>query len=163
MKKITLLIPALICISCLASAQLKAKPSCGTLSVDILNGTVDNVKPDFPIEELKEKFPCFTSEEQEATGKCGSALFFKDRDIKFYIKRQYVEIGPAFKGRLSIPLMGAARGSLFKYFGNVKIKDSKWDAYEMAYGTLVLHYNNANKVNLIQFSTKGTDALNLCE
>ncbi|HVM87076.1 MAG TPA: hypothetical protein VMT76_02735 [Puia sp.] len=162
MKKTISTTVVFICFLSFANAQLKTKPACGVFSVDILNGTVDNIKPDISIDEMRQKFPCFTSQEQD-NGKCGSALFFKDRDIKFFLKRQYVEIGPAFKGRLSIPLLGAARGSLFKYFGNVKIKDEKWDAYEMAYGTLVLHYNNANKVNLIQFSTKGTESLELCE
>jgi hypothetical protein len=146
-----------------ANAQLKAKPSCGAFSVDILNGTVDNIKPNFNIEQIKEKFPCFTSEDLESTGKCGSALFYSDKDIKFYIKRQYIEIGSAFKGKLSIPLLGASRNNLFQWLGNPKIKDAKWDAFQMAYGTLVLNYNASNKVILIQFSTRGTDELTLCE
>jgi len=145
-----------------ANAQLKAKPSCGAFSVDVLNGTVDNIKPDFNVEQIKGKLPCFTSEEQ-TTYKCGSALFYKDRDIYFYVQRQYIEIGPDFKGKLSIPLLGASRGSLFKYLGNPAIKDPNWDAFQMSYGTLVLHYNSAGKVILIQFSTKGTETLNLCE
>ena len=163
MQKVILLSLAFIAFTSFATAQLKAKPSCGEFSVDILNGTVDNAKPDFVLEQIKAKFPCFTSEDQEATGKCGSALFYTDKDIKFYVKRQYIEIGPAFKGKLSIPVMGAARGSLFKYFGNPKVKDTGWDAFQTQYGTLVLHYNSAGKVNLIQFSTKTTDELNLCE
>jgi hypothetical protein len=163
MKRTILSFLYFIALLPLANAQLKAKPSCGAFSVDILNGTIDNVKPDFNMDQVKEKFPCFTGEDQETSGKCGSALFYKDKDMKFYVKRQYIEIGPGFKGKLSIPLMGASRGSLFKYFGNVKIKDAGWDAFQMSYGTLVLHYNSANKVNLIQFSTKGTDELNLCE
>lgn len=124
MQKVILLSLAFIAFTSFATAQLKAKPSCGEFSVDILNGTVDNAKPDFVLEQIKAKFPCFTSEDQEATGKCGSALFYTDKDIKFYVKRQYIEIGPAFKGKLSIPVMGAARGSLFKYFGNPKVKDT---------------------------------------
>jgi hypothetical protein len=59
--------------------------------------------------------------------------------------------------------MGVARNSLFKTLGNPKIKDDNWDAYQMAYGTLVLHYNKAGKVNLVQFSTRGTESLSLCE
>ena len=162
MKKLILLLLAFVAITTFATAQLKAKPSCGAFSVDILNGTVDNIKPDAVVELIKEKFPCFSTEEQES-GKCGSALFYKDQDIKFFVKRQYIEIGPAFKGKFSIPLMGASRGSLFKYFGNVKVKDANWDAYQTQYGTLVLHYNAANKVNLVQFSTKTTEELSLCE
>ncbi len=145
-----------------ANAQLKAKPVCGPFSVDVLNGTVDNMKPNADIEEIKAKLPCFISE-QQTSYKCGSGLFYKDRDIYFYVQRQYVEIGPAFKGKLSIPLLGASRGSLFKWLGNPSIKDANWDAFQMSYGTLVLHYNSAGKVKLIQFSTKGTDTLSLCE
>jgi hypothetical protein len=50
--------------------------------------------------------------------------------------------------------------------GNPKIKDDLWDAYETQYGCLVLHYDvagAAGKVKYFQFSTLGTDALNLCE
>jgi hypothetical protein len=162
MKKTILSFLFSLAILQFATAQLKAKPNCGSFSVDVLNGMVDNVKPDFNIEQIKDKMPCFTSEEQTSS-KCGSVLLFKDRDIYFYVQRQYVEIGPNFKGKLSIPLMGAARGSLFKSLGNPKIKDPNWDAFQMQYGTLVLHYNSAGKVNLIQFSTKGTEELSLCE
>ena len=59
--------------------------------------------------------------------------------------------------------MGANRNSFFKTLGNPKIKDESWDAFQMQYGTLVLHYNKANKVRLIQISTLATEALNLCE
>ena len=58
--------------------------------------------------------------------------------------------------------MGANRKNLFNWLGNPKIRDENWDAFEMAYGTLVLHYNAKGNVRLIQFSSKGTDALSLC-
>jgi hypothetical protein len=143
-------------------AQLRSKPSCGPFEVDILNGTVDKIKPDFPIEQIREKYPCFTGIDS-AKAKCGSALFYSDKGIKFYVSRQYVEIGPDFKGKLSIPLLGAQKGSLFKYLGNPKIKDIDWEAYEMSYGTLVVHYNSQSRVNLVQFSTKTSEVLDLCE
>lgn len=158
----------LIFITCIfssfVSGQLKVKAKCGTFSVDILNGNVNNIKPDFPIPEIKERLPCFTSAEDEgSTSKCGGGVFYKDQDIYFYTQRDYIEIGEKFKGHLSIPLLGASRNSLFKWLGNPKMKDDSWDAFEMSYGTLVLHYNAAGKVKLIQFSTRGTDALSLCE
>ena len=152
------------CFSSVAMAQLTVKPKCGTFVVDIINGKVNNIKPDFPIPEIKEKLPCFTSAEDEVAGsKCGGGVFFKDRDIYFYTERDYIEIGEKFKGQLSIPLMGAPRSTLFKWLGNPKLKDDTWDAFVMNYGTLVLHYNAAGKVKLIQFSTKGTEDLKLCE
>ncbi|MBS1596958.1 MAG: hypothetical protein JST75_01945 [Bacteroidetes bacterium] len=152
------------CISSISMGQLKAKPKCGTFVVDILNGKVNNIKPDVNIPEIKDALPCFTSvEEETATSKCGGGVFYKDRDISFFTSRDYIEIGEKLKGQLSIPLIGASRSSLFKWLGNPKIKDDTWDAFVMAYGTLVLHYNAAGKVKLIQFSTRNTDDLKLCE
>jgi len=147
--------------------QLKAKVKCPDFYVDVLNGTVNELKPSNTQNEIKDKFPCFTSAEDESpTAKCGGGIFYKDKDIFFYTKRKYVEVGPKFVGKISIPLLGTRRGSLFTKLGNPKIKDDLWDAYEMQYGTLVLHYDvagAAGKVKFFQFSTLGTDGLNLCE
>ena len=90
-------------------------------------------------------------------------LFYKKNDLVFYTARDYVEIGPAFRGKLSLPLLGAKRSSLFKLLGNPKLKDAKWEAYQTQYGCLVLYFNAANAVNKIQFSSLGTEALNLCQ
>ncbi|HEV2481424.1 MAG TPA: hypothetical protein VGS79_17250 [Puia sp.] len=147
--------------------QLKAKVKCPDLYVDVLNGTVNDIKPNYTQKEIKEKFPCFTSAEDESeAAKCGGGIFFKDKDLFFYTKRKYVEVGPRFIGKTSIPLLGTKRGSLFTKLGNAKIKDDLWDAYEMQYGTLVLHYDVAGaggRVKFFQFSTLGTDELNLCQ
>jgi hypothetical protein len=144
-----------------ASGQLTAKPVCGVFTVDILNGTVNNMKPNVNEQEIREQLPCYTSD-QKADSTCGRTLFYKDRDVTIYLQRKYVEIGPAFKGKLSIPLIGASRDGLFKWIGNPKIKDTDWDAYQMQYGTLVLHYEKG-KVKLIQFSTQATEQLSLCQ
>ena len=147
--------------------QLKAKVKCPEFYVDVLNGTVNGIKPNNTPNEIKEKFPCFTSSEDESnTAKCGGGIYFKDKDISFYTRRDYVEIGPKFAGKTSIPLLGTKRNSLFTKLGNPKIKDDLWDAYETQYGTLVLHYDvagAAGKVKFFQFSTLSTDELNLCE
>ncbi|WP_431212327.1 hypothetical protein ACQ86N_42495 [Puia sp. P3] len=155
-----------LCMSILSTgmAQLKAKVKCPDFYVDVLNGTVNDIKPSYTPNEIKEKFPCFTGEEEEGgTAKCGGGIYFKDKDIFFYTKRDYVEVGSKFLGKTSIPLLGTKRGSLFRTLGNPKIKDDTRDAFEMQYGTLVLHYDAAGKVKFFQFSTFGTDQLNLCE
>jgi len=154
----------IICVSAFfsASAQLKTTPVCSPFVVDILKGRVNDVEPDFPASRVKEKLPCFTAEEAVTTP-CGGAVYYKDKDIYFYTGRAYIEIRENFKGQLSLPLLGAARTSLFKWLGNPKIKDVVWDAFQTQYGTLVLHYNKSGKVNLIQFSKKSTDNLTLCE
>ena len=163
MKKILLILVSLFAIVT-TQAQLKAKAKCGTFEVDILDGKVNGMKPNITADEIKSKLPCFTSSEDEtSTAKCGGGVFYKDKDIYFYTQRDYVEIGEKFQGTFNVHVLGAKRNSLFKYFGNPKIKDDTWDAFEMSYGTLVLHYNTAGKVKTIQFSTKSTDTLDLCE
>jgi hypothetical protein len=163
MKNLFLALTALICFTTI-HAQLKVKATCAGLYVDILDGKVNGIKPDITIPELKEKLPCFTAfEDEQGDSKCGGGVYYKDKDIYFYTKRDYIEIGEKFQGKLSIPILGASRGSLFKWLGNPKLKDTNWDAFEMSYGTLVLHYNPAGKVKLIQFSNHGVETLSLCE
>lgn len=164
MKTNLFLFSVVLLVSVTVNAQLKATVRCEPFTVDILNGKVNEIKPNFGMEEIKKTFPCFTGTEAEAaSSKCGGGIWFKDKDLYFYTGRDYVQIGEKFKGKLSLPIMGASRNSFFKTLGNPKIKDQSWDAYQMQYGTLVLHYNKAGKVNLIQFSTLSTEALSLCE
>ena len=167
LTKQTLLLTLFMSFLSVSMAQLKAKVKCPDFYVDILNGTVNDIKPSYTPNEIKEKFPCFTSSEEESeSAKCGGGIYFKVKDIFFYTRRDYIEVGPKFLGKTSFPLLGTKRNSLFKTLGNPKVKDDLWDAYEMQYGTLVLHYDiagAAGKVKFFQFSTLGTDLLNLCE
>jgi hypothetical protein len=163
MKKIFFLFTGII-ITGAVFAQLKTTIVCPVFSVNILDGRVNELDPASTIGEIKSKLPCFSGAEEETiSSKCGGGVFFKDRDIDFYTGRDYVEIREKFKGKLSIQLLGANRSSLFKWLGHPKIKDVNWDAFQMSYGTLILYYNKAGKINKLQFSTKSTDALRLCE
>ncbi|WP_207511763.1 hypothetical protein [Longitalea luteola] len=161
MKKICLSV-AFLCLVSVSMAQLKGSVSCPPFEVDILDGKVNGFKANTIAGQIKSKWPCFTSTTTDSA-KCGEGVFYKDKGISFYTGRDYVEITEGFKGKLSVPLLGAARGSLFKTLGNPKLKDASWDAYQTSYGALVLHFNKANKVRLIQFSTNGTETLRLCE
>ena len=145
-----------------ANAQLKVKPMCTDFVVDILDGKINGVHPNFNTALIKTRLPCFSSEEP-STSKCGGAIYYKDRDVVFFPAREYVEIGPKFKGKLTLPLMGGKRGSFFKMLGNPKLKDKDWDAFDTQYGCLILYYNSASKVRMIRFSTKTTEYINLCE
>jgi hypothetical protein len=148
MKRIVLLFACMIFLITM-KAQLKTTVVCPTFTVNILDGKVNDMRPSYTVDQIKGKLPCYTSFEQEsATAKCGGGVFYKDRDIYFYTARNYIEIGPKFKGKLSIPLMGASRTGLFKWLGNPLIKDVTWDA---------------NKVNKIQFSNESTETIKLCE
>jgi len=158
-----LLLPLFLVAAFSAKAQLVAKSRCDVITVDILDGKVNGLKPNARFDEIKEKLPCFTATEPEgSTAKCGGSIFYKDKDIYFYTDRDYIEVNEKFQGKFTTPIIGAARTSLFKLLGNPKIKDDTWEAYQMAYGTLVLHFNKAGKVNQVQFSTRSTDILSLC-
>ena len=162
MKKLLVLALTLSCIT--AMGQLKPKVKCPDLYIDVLNGTVNNQKPNYGWAEIKENIPCFTSASEE--GKCGPTIVYKDKDLTFYTKRHYFEVGPKFVGKFSIVLLGTKRGSLFKSLGNPKMKDDLWDAYEMSYGILILRYDvkgPAGKVKTIQMSTESTESIQLCE
>lgn len=155
---------ACIVFSITMQAQLKTTPICPTFTVDILGGRVNELLITSTVGQIKGKLPCFTSaEEESAAAKCGGGVYYKDKDIYFYTSRDYIEIGPKFKGKLSIPLMGAARTGLFKWLGNASIKDVNWDAFQTAYGILILYYSKAGKVNKIRFSNQSAETIKLCE
>jgi len=160
----TLLTLSALFVSILLQAQLKTSKVCPSIYVDILDGKVNGLETDFTQGQIKKTLPCFTAAEDEnSSSKCGGLISYKDKDVYFYTGRDYVEIRDKFKGKLSIPLMGAGRNSLFKWLGHPKIKDISWDAYQTQYGTLVLYFNKANRINRILFSKKSTDTMTLCE
>jgi hypothetical protein len=147
-----------------AKAQLVVADKCGAITVDILDGKINGMRPNRAFEEFREKFPCYTSAvTSKDSSACGEALYFKDKDFTIFTERDYVEIGPGFKGKLSIPLLGAKKGSLFNYLGNPKLKDANWEAYQTNYGILILYYSNASMINKVQFSTMTAETISLCK
>ena len=129
-----------------------------------MDGKVNGLLLNSTVSQIKKTLPCFTSAaEDTSTTKCGGGVFFKDKDLYFYTSRDYVEIGPNFKGKLSVPLMGSTRAGLFKWLGNPKIKDVNWDCFETSYGLLLTYYNKAGKVNKIQFTNQSAETIKLCE
>ena len=148
----------------IASAQLKTEVKCPDINVDVLYGFVNHsLSPTANVDQVKSQLPCFTSFETDIKSKCGSSVSYKDQDIYFFVSRNYIEIGPHFKGKLSVPLMGMPRESLFKIFGDPQIKQTAWDAFKTSYGIIILYYDKDNKVNKIQISTKSTSTIQLCE
>ncbi len=147
----------------LATAQLVGKSACPPFNVDIMAGSVNELVAKSAIVEVMEKFPCSTGMiETDSHEKC-AGVFYADKGINFYTGRQYIEISDKFKGKLTPALMGTNRTNLFNQLGHPKLKGEGWDAYQMGYGTLILYYSAANKINKIQMSSKGTDAIKLCE
>jgi hypothetical protein len=161
MKKISFFL-GFLCLASVSMAQLRATVTCPPFEVDILDGKVNGFKANTIAGMIKNKWPCFSSVTNDSA-KCGEAVYYKDKGITFYTSRDYVEITEGFKGKLSVPLLGTPRGGLFKTLGNPKMKDAGWDAYQTSYGTLILYFNKANKVRMLQFSTNSTETIKLCE
>ncbi|HEY5368553.1 MAG TPA: hypothetical protein VIJ75_06115 [Hanamia sp.] len=144
-------------------AQLQRTVKCPDFDIDILDGKVNaNIIPQSTNGQIMEEFPCFSNEEKKGTtAKSGAGVFYKDRDVYFYTDRHYVEIGPAFKGKMSIKLLGVERNSLFKVLGAPEVKDVNWDAFQTSYGILILYYDKSSKVDKIQFSSENANTIHL--
>ncbi len=154
---------AIVFSSVAVFSQLKTTKICPPFEVDILAGTVNDLFPKSAIAEIQEALPCYSDLRIKDTDSACGGVFYMDRDISFYTDRRYVEIGEKFKGKITPALMGASRASLFGILGHPKIKDINWDAFQMGYGTLVLYYNKAGKINKIQIANRSADALKLCD
>jgi len=162
-KKTVFLMIGFIVFSQLARAQLKTTPICPAFTVDILGGNVNGIFAKSAMGEIKTTFPCYNLYVEKDSALNCTGIFYKDKDIYFYTDRNYIEIGPNFRGKIIPAMMGASRNNLFKLLGYPKIKDINWDAFQMQYGTLILYYNKAGKINKLQISSKSTDAIKLCE
>ncbi|MBK7735075.1 MAG: hypothetical protein IPI36_07515 [Chitinophagaceae bacterium] len=153
---------ALLFVMLPASAQLKATARCPEMLVDILDGHINRVSPKFTAGEIKKVFPCYTSEIEKTDSTACAGVFIKDKGLSFFTDRNYIEITDVYKGKMEPAVMGAQRGSLFKFLGNASIKDDSWDAFITRYGTLILYYNTTGKVNKIQMSSRAADYIKLC-
>lgn len=155
----------LVATTSLSFCQLKTTPKCPEFEIDILDGVINKtLLPGSTVGQIKLNMPCFSSFEDEGTSSpCGAGVFYKDRDVYFYTTRNYVEIGPNFKGHLSLPLLGADRDKLFNMLGHPMLKDVKWEAFQTSYGIIILYYDANSKVNKIQFSTESSKTIHLCE
>lgn len=144
-------------------AQLKKQVDCPTFVVDVLDGHVNRYNTKSTMAEIKKAFPCYSDIAEQGSGTNCASISYKDKGVYFFPERNYVEIRENFKGKLSVPLMGANRKTLFRTLGNPVLKDANWDAFKTNYGILVLYYNKAGKVNKLQISNKTTDSIKLCE
>lgn len=161
--RIAPLLLALTFAAASVKAQLTATPVCPTISIDLLEGLInERLQCISTPGEVKKIFPCFTNETEETNGSTCGGVFYKDKDFYFFTERDYIEILAKFKGVLAPSIMGVNRNGLFKILGNPKLKDAGWDAFQTKYGTLILYYDSAGKVNKIQMTTKSTSTIKLC-
>ena len=145
------------------SGQLvSSAPVCPTFKVDVLDGNVNRIHSKSTVGEVTKMFPCFTDKVENDEAQC-TRVVYKDKGVSFFPGRNYIEIRENFKGTMEPALLGTSRGSLFRTLGSPRMKDANWDAYQTQYGTLVVYYNKAGKINKLQMSSRGTDTMKLCE
>lgn len=162
-KKTTILAIAIIFSIGPLQAQLKSTPHCPPFNVDILEGSVSRMYPQSPFGEIANRLPCYTEAVDELSSSGCGGVYFKDKGVYFHTYRDYIEIKENFNGTMSLPLMGASRNMLFKWLGLPVSKDFKWESYQMRYGSLVLFFDNAGKVNSIVITSKNAESLRMCE
>ena len=131
--------------------------------MDVLGGNVNKVYAKATWAEVAKTFPCYDELIETDSVNICAGVFYKQKGINFYTDRHYIEIAESFSGKMTPQFLGAARSSLFATLGYPKIKDVSWDAFQTEYGTLILYYNKAGKVNKIQISSKTTENIKLCE
>ena len=155
---------ALLLTCCVSlQAQLTVKADCGVLTVDVHKGWINQMKPNADPEQIKAQLTCFTSAEKEGNSStCGGGVFYDNKGIRFYTQRDYIVITDKFKGKFTAPVLGMKKAAMFPKYGNPKLKDNNWEAYQMAYGIMIVYYNSASVVNKLIISTKTTDDISLC-
>lgn len=142
-------------------AQLQSTPVCPPFKVDVLGGTINKLSPRSTAGEVAKALPCFSEKlEPGDPAKC-AGVFYADQGVYFYTDRNYIEVRDSYKGAITIPF-GTPRASLFSMLGRPKLKDPSWEAYQTEYGTLVMYFDAAGKLNKIQMSSKSTETLKLC-
>jgi hypothetical protein len=146
-----------------AHAQVTGSKNCNNLNIDVYKGWINEIKPEADPERIKLILPCFSSSEPESNeSKCGGGIYYPDRGFTFYTRRDYVIFSDQFKGTLTLPLFGLSSDDLFLKLGNPKLKAANWEAFQMAYGTLLVYYNEKQKINQFIISTRPVDDLYLC-
>ena len=157
------MVPLCIILSQISYGQLKSTPVCPPFAVDILDSSVNKMYPESPLGDVMLKMPCYTQSVEEPSANGCAGVFFQDKGIMFYTYRDYIEINDHYKGAMSLPLMGAERSSLFKWFGLPLAKDFSWEAYQIRHGMLVVYFDGAGKINKLLLSSKSPATLKICE
>ena len=94
--------------------------------VDVINGTIDGLKPTATNAEIVAKFPDYTSmDEKETDGNDGGGVFFLDKGMYFYTYRDTIDIRSEFIGNVSNKLMSKGTSEITAALNKTPIKTEK--------------------------------------
>ncbi len=100
--KSTFVILLVIVLSLTGSA---AYGQCTSLTLDLLTGTLNGIRPDDSQEKIKQVLPCYTGETEEGDwANYGGGIFYLKHDMYFYTHRDYIEVRDGFISRLPFGL-----------------------------------------------------------
>jgi hypothetical protein len=92
--------------------------NCDNLVGDLLNGTLNGVKPTDDMALVKAKLPCFTGDSDEGVEmNCSGGVFYIKHNFFCYTGRDYIEMRRKFTGKLSIPIFGLTKDAAIKKLG----------------------------------------------
>jgi hypothetical protein len=123
--------------------------------VDVMNGTIDGLKPTATHAEIVAKFPDYTSiDEKETDYNNGGGVFFLNKGMFFYTYRDIIDIREDFIGNVSHNLMSkgtnqipailkkipitSEENSYSQYNDNFRTTRVVKQTFEMDYGKLII-------------------------
>jgi hypothetical protein len=146
-----------ILFSCKLSQKTTSMPhtECDSLFFDLDTGMINAVSPRLSQADIKEWFTCYTGSTPDgASENCGGGVFYKRHGFSYYTYFNYVEVSKEFKGRLSSPLLGAARNAVRQWYPETETTSyqqkeySDFDFIPKAFGCLRIEYANDTVVRV---------------
>lgn len=86
------------------------RSNCAPLTLDLAVGTVSGLAPTATPAEVERLLPCFST-------RSADGLVFSDYDLSFHTSRQFIEVGPRFRGSITPVIAWHDAASLTRAFG----------------------------------------------
>jgi hypothetical protein len=140
-----------------AGAETRAE-KCSDLDLDLTAGTLGGILPNASMDDLKDRFPCFTSEAPEYPGRSNlrAGLVFARHGMTFFTMRQYVEVRTGFRGAMSPSLLGVTASHVRRLIGSPdaigRTRDGQVMLFERDYGCLATVADPAGRVAVVNVS-----------
>lgn len=157
-------------VSCKTDQSFKnAQPvvhDCANLVLDLQKGTLNGEKPTLGIDDVKQRFPCFTGETEEGSNfNCGGGVFYLNHDFFFYTHRDYLEVRKKFAGKVIPDILNKDVDTAIMELGKPDHiqNEGKLMLYSMPYGTLRLEVSSANTIMELGIHARKISEMNLCD
>lgn len=145
------------------TAKKERTPNCETIEVDMEKGTIEGFTLSKDPLSFRAQFPCHT---RDTTSNCGTKQLYSDHGFAFAPAEDALILYENFLGRPSAPAISLGTNEATKYYGEpVKTTTQKGkniQIYKREYGSLVLIFNDRNKVEQAQLHKKSPSEVKPC-